>query len=165
MRKLLGVLVVAGWAASLSAADVPELIKKLGSKDNEERRAAAKELGEQAKDAKPAVAALTKALKDDDSFVRRWSADALGKIGPDAKPSLPALVAVLKMVPGGKKKNTDKDADLRIEAATALGHIASASDKDALEALRDLGSGKNLKQNKGLGDAIKKAVQEIEMRK
>jgi HEAT repeat protein len=113
------------------------------------------------------VAPLTAAVKDDatDTDVRRRAVEALGKIGPDAKPSLPALVAVLKMVPGGKKKNTDKDADLRIEAATALGHIASASDKDALEALRDLGSGKNLKQNKGLGDAIKKAVQEIEMRK
>ena len=58
VRKLLGVLVLAGWAASLSAADVSALVKKLGSKDDEERREAAKDLGDLGKDAKPAVAAL-----------------------------------------------------------------------------------------------------------
>src|SRR5262249_39258683 len=112
------------------------------------------------------VAPLAAAVKDaaTDNEVRRRAVEALGKIGPDAKAAIPALVSVLKAAPGGKK-NPDKDADCRVDAATALGHIAAASDKDALDALRDLGAGKDLKKNKTLGDAIKKAVQEIEARK
>jgi HEAT repeat protein len=112
------------------------------------------------------VAPLAAAVKDDatDNEVRRRAVEALGKIGPDAKAAIPALVSVLKAAPGGKK-NPDKDADCRVDAATALGHIAAATDKDALDALRDLGAAKDLKKNKTLGDAIKKAVQEIEARK
>jgi hypothetical protein len=113
------------------------------------------------------VAPLTAAIKDDatDNDVRRRAVEALGKIGPDAKPAIPALLVVLRMAPGAKKKGADKDADFRIEAATALGHIATPGDKEVLETLRDMGGGKDLKKNKNLGDAIKKAVQEIEMRK
>ena len=96
--------------------------------------------------------------------MRRKAISALGNIGPDAKAAIPALVAQVKMA-GGNKKNPVKDGDLRLEAATALGQIASASDKEALDALKELQGGKDLKKNKSLGDAIKAAIKEIEMRK
>ena len=75
---------------------MPDLIRKLSSKDNEVRRAAAKELGESGQEAKAAVKALTKALKDRDLYVRRYSAEALGNIGPViAREATPALAAAL----------------------------------------------------------------------
>jgi HEAT repeat protein len=109
---------------------------------------------------------LTAAIKDDgtDPDVRRKAIDAVGEIGPDAKSAIPALIGALKMA-GGNKKNPNKDTDCRVEAATALGHIATAKDTDALDALKEIGGGKDLKKNKNLGDAIKKAINEIEKRK
>jgi HEAT repeat protein len=126
VRKLLGVLVLAGWAASLSAADVPALVKKLGSKDVEERREAAKELSDLGPEAKPAVSALTTALRDKDSFVRKWSAEALGKIGPDAKESLPALE---KLLDDGKPA-------VRQASAKAMGKMGSSALASLTKALK-----------------------------
>jgi hypothetical protein len=113
------------------------------------------------------VAPLVTAIKDDstDNDVRRKAIESVGKIGPDAKAAIPALIGQLKMTGGGKKKTGDKDIDCRIEAATSLGQIAKADDKEALAALRDIASGKDLKKNKALGDALKTAIKEIEMRK
>jgi HEAT repeat protein len=96
VRKALGLVVLLVGAAAAPAADVPDLIKKLGSKDNEERRDAANQLAEAGKAAKPAVKALTKALKDKDRFVRRYAAQALGNVGPDAKGSIKDLAALLE---------------------------------------------------------------------
>ena len=111
------------------------------------------------------VAPLVTAIKDDstDNDVRRKAIESVGKIGPDAKAAIPALVGQLKMT-GGTKKNPNQDGDFRIEAATSLGQIATADDKEALAALRDLAGGKDLKKNKSLGDALKTAIKEIEMR-
>jgi HEAT repeat protein len=100
VRKVLVVLILACWPLAASAADVSELIKKLGSKDNEVRRSAAEELKELGKEAIPAVQALTAALKDSDRYVRRFSAQALGNIGPDAKSSINGLAGLLD--DGGK---------------------------------------------------------------
>jgi HEAT repeat protein len=129
----------------------------------EAQQAAAGSLG---KMGSSGVTPLVTAIKDDstDNDVRRKAIESAGKIGPDAKAAIPVLVAQLKMT-GGTKKNPNKDGDFRVEAATSLGQIAKADDKEALEALRDLAGGKDLKKNKALSDAIKAAIKEIEMRK
>lgn len=95
MRILLGLSCLIALTLSAPAADVSDLTKKLSSTDNEVRRAAAKDLSELGKDAKPAIASLTKALKDSDRFVRRFAALALGNVGVDAKSAVPALTALL----------------------------------------------------------------------
>jgi HEAT repeat protein len=127
VRKLLGLVLVLGLASATAAADVQDLVKKLESKDNEVRRAAAKDLGEMGKDAAPAVKALIKALKDEDRFVKRWSAEALGKIGPEAKSSIPALTALLE----------DGSQPVRDAAVKALAKMGP----DALDGLKKALSG------------------------
>jgi HEAT repeat protein len=117
VRKVLVAFLLACWPLSASAADVSELIKKLGSKDNEIRRSAAKDLSELGKEAAPAVPALTAALKDSDRYVRRFSAQALGNIGPDAKSSVNGLAALL---------NDDRES-VREAAIKALGKLGSAA--------------------------------------
>lgn len=117
MRKLLGVLCVVVWAIPASAAGVPELVKKLGSSDNEVRRAAAKELSDLGKDARPAIKPLVKALKDEDRFVRRFAAQALGNIGPDAKAAIPALSDL----------TGDDRQQVREAAVKALGQLGDAA--------------------------------------
>src|SRR3954468_9962753 len=96
MRKLFGVVVLfLAAVVSLPAAETDELVQKLKSKDTDERRAAARALGEMGAEAKPASEALLRALKDSDLFVRRFAAEALGKIGPEAKGAVPALTTLI----------------------------------------------------------------------
>src|SRR5262249_32153962 len=111
------------------------------------------------------VASLVAAIKEDatDNDVRRKAVESGGLIGPHANAAHPAPGKAGRS--GGRQKNPNKDADLHLEAATSLGQIATAKDKDALDALQALGGGKDLKKNKNLGDAVKKAIREIEMRK
>ncbi len=157
VRKLLGLLVLLVFA-STAAANVDALIKKLRSTDNEERRAAARELGDLGKDAKPAVKALTAALRDSDRFVRRWSAEALGKIGPDAKDSIPALSKLLNdgsqpvrqaaikalgqmgedAVPALSKALKGTTSDVQESAITSLGKAGPAGVPALSEAIRDV---------------------------
>ena len=94
MRYLLACLAVCLGAFS-ALADVSALVKKLASKDNEQRREAARELGDLGKGAKDALKPLIKALNDRDRFVRRFAAQAIGGIGADAKLAIPALAAAL----------------------------------------------------------------------
>jgi HEAT repeat protein len=118
---LVGVLVIVVCGLPARAADVADLIKKLGSDDSEVRRDAAQQLSELGKDAKPAVAALTKALKDPDRFVRRFAAQALGAIGPDAKSAIPGLGALVR----------DEQKAVRAAAVRALAQMGD----DAVPAL------------------------------
>ncbi len=144
---------------------VPALTAML--RDKKERKEAQEAAaGALAKMGTAGVAPLVAAIKDDatDNDVRRKAIEALGKIGPDAKAGIPTLVAQVKMAGGGKKTGAKPD-DFRLEAAISLGQVATASDKDALEALRELQGGKDLKKNKSLSDAIKSAIKDIEMRK
>jgi HEAT repeat protein len=132
VRTLLGaVLLLACAALSAGAADVDDLIKKLGSKDNEARRAAAKDLGELGKEAKPATKALVKALRDEDRFVRRFAAQALGSIGPDASEAVPGLTALL---------NDDKPAvrEAAVKALARLGPTAVPALMKALSGTADV---------------------------
>jgi HEAT repeat protein len=100
---------------------------------------------------------------DFDITVRRMAAEGLGSMGADAKDALPALVDAVKgVVPKGKK--ADNTNDIRLEAASALGEIATPKDKDALEALKKMNADKGAKKNKPLFDAVNAAVKKIEAR-
>jgi hypothetical protein len=59
----------------------------------------------------------------------------------------------------------DADSDIRLEAADALGNIASASDKDVLEALKAINADKGAKRNKTLFETVNTAIKKIEARK
>jgi len=96
-------------------APVPELVAQLQDKDNDVRRAAARQLGEAGADAREAIPALIRALKDEDAYVRRFAALALGDIRSDPKTVVPALIAVLNK-PGERK-------EVQEAAATALGKL------------------------------------------
>src|SRR5262249_14686809 len=112
------------------------VVLKNGKEKKEVQEAAATALG---KIGKPGVAALGAAVKDAnlEVMVRKAAANALGQIGPDAKDALPALAGVLQPpLPPGKGKSMPTPADIRAEVITALGKIASANDKEAIDALQ-----------------------------
>jgi len=149
--------------ASAEAAELNELMKKLASKDVEQRREAAKELGDLGSEAKDAVPALKKALRDSDLFVRRFSIEALGKIGPDAKAAIPEVALAMndekkevalaaaeglgKMGPDAIKaltsavKDVNKDPQVRKKAALSLGNMGLQA-RGAVPALADVLTGK-----------------------
>jgi HEAT repeat protein len=105
-------------------------------------------------------------VKDSDSDIalRRAAADSLGTLGADAKGAIPALTAALKgEMPKGKKM--DQSNDIRLEAADALGNIATPDDKDVLEAMKAINAEKGAKKNKTLFDTINTAVKKIEARR
>jgi HEAT repeat protein len=174
----LGVVIFA--AASAEAAEVRDLMKKLASKDVEQRREAAKELGDMGAEAKDAVPALKKAVRDSDLFVRRFSIEALGKIGPDAKSAIPEVAlgmndekkevalasaeALGRMGPDAIKpltsavKDTNKDPQVRKKAALSLGNMGLQA-RGAVQTLSDVLTGKisnnktnNKKKGKDLTD-------------
>lgn len=113
--------------AASAHADVDSLIKDLGSKDSDIRRAAARQLGEMGPEAKTAAGALTKSLKDEDVFVRRFAVQALGNLGEDVSGVVPALTTALK------------DSDKRViqAAAEALGKTGAAGVKPLAEIAKD----------------------------
>jgi HEAT repeat protein len=158
---VLGVLGV----ASVQGAEVRDLIAKLNSKDSDQRREAARELGELGSGAKAAVPALTKALRDRDRFVRRYAAEALGNIGADAKDSIPKLVlamndekevslaAVAALGKMGKPaidaltravKDTTKEPAVRAKAAQGLGKLGAEA-RGSVKTLTDVLTGKGPK--------------------
>jgi HEAT repeat protein len=108
--RLIGIVVC---ATAVQAADVGDLVNQLKSDDQEERRAAAKALGEGGAQSKEAVPDLIKALKDRDTFVRRFAAQALGAIGPDAQRAIPALKMTLN----------DSHKEVQEAAVRALGKL------------------------------------------
>lgn len=175
---LTAVLSLAITAAACGADDaVNELVSKLQSSDSDDRRAAAKSLGEMGKDAKGAVAALTRALSDKDLFVSRYAAEALGNIGPDAKAaigrlstlmgderkevSLAAVEAIGKMGAAGVAaltgalKDPNKDPQVRKRAAQGLGEIGLAA-RGAVPTLTDVVMGRIKGAAKPKGKAAKK---------
>lgn len=97
------------------------LVATLKDKDAEVRGAAAVALGRYA-DAQ-AVAGLTAALTDKYDFVRARAAHALGVNGRAAAQAVPQLVTLL---------TSDKDNEVRRQAATSLGLIGERSALPAL---------------------------------
>ncbi|MFZ5832040.1 MAG: HEAT repeat domain-containing protein [Planctomycetota bacterium] len=91
-----------------------ELTPKLQSANAEERRAAAKAVGELGPRAAPAAPALVDLLGDKDRQVRRVACTALGQVQPPADVAVPALKQALK----------DRYLAVRIAAAFALQQIA-----------------------------------------
>ncbi len=75
---------------------VESLIERLKYGGAQERRDAARALGEIGPEAAPAVEALIDALKYEDVRVRRTAAWALGQIGPEAAPAVETLIETLK---------------------------------------------------------------------
>ena len=140
-KTVVGLLIASVLCAGAGAAEkrkkptedtrtVGELVKALGDEIPARRMAAAKALGEKAKDDKTVAPALIAALKDKDWRVRRGATDALAEMGPDAKGAVGALVAALK----------DKDMWVRDGAAVALGKMGPAAEsaaKPLVEAIRD----------------------------
>jgi HEAT repeat protein len=131
-------------------------------KDNKEKKevqeAAATALG---KIGKPGVSALSAAVKDAkmELLVRKAAANALGEIGPDARDALPALTGTLVPKPVQGKKPPDPS-DIRAELVTALGKIAKADDKEAVEALQTVADEKGRSNVKKLASDALKAVKE-----
>ena len=102
---------------------VPALVKSLGDKCWEVRKAAVEALGDIGPAAQEAVPALVDALWDGPS-VRDTVPKALGDIGPAAQATVPALVRALG----------DWSETLQVAAAKALGHIGPAA-QEAVPAL------------------------------
>jgi HEAT repeat protein len=116
MKRLLSLVALLASASLARGADVDELVKQLKNGDSEDRRAAAKSLGEGGAASKAAVPDLINALKDRDMFVRRFAAEALGEIGPDAAPAVRPLTAALD----------DSRKEVQNAAAVALGKLGSS---------------------------------------
>jgi HEAT repeat protein len=64
------------------------------------------------------------------ALLRAAAARSLGAIGPDAKPALPVLTHALR----------DKEAQVSLDAATALAHLGPASVPELINALNDKGA-------------------------
>jgi HEAT repeat protein len=143
---------------------VPALRKAIDDPKKEVQEAAVSALG---KIGLPSVDVLAAVVKDANRLplVRRTAADALQAIGPEAKSAVPTLVLALKGVAGKGKKPIamDRDADVRVEIANALGAIASAGDKDALSALEALTDKKQ--RDRSLKQAATEAIKKIQARK
>ncbi len=110
------------------------------------------------------VDALIAVIKDPNKEpeVRRKALDAIGQMGPNARAAVPALVEALKGGGGGKKKAANPD-DIRMDAAAALGQVASAKDEEALAALSSLAGQKG--KNNALKSAANNAIRKIKARK
>jgi HEAT repeat protein len=136
---------------------VPALRAALNDARKEVQEAAATSLGKIGKDG---LALLTAAVKDGsrEPEVRRKAAEALGAMGPEAKPAMKSLLEALKTSPAGQGKNANP-ADIRVEVVGAIGKIATADDKDAIDALMALTDRKN--RNRSLQSAAQSALVKI----
>lgn len=227
MHKFILSLCVVLASVATSLADVQALLKQMQSKNLDERRAAARSLGDEKTASREVVSALIAGLKDSDFFVQRFSAQSLGKIGPDAREALPmlaelarsktarsevveaaaaalgsmgsaavptlaevlkstsstpamrrqaaeslgkmgkearsALPAMVEATKAPRRRRADPGADIRIEVVTALGEIATASDKVAVERLEAMQEQRIRDRN--LTRAINMALRKIKARK
>jgi HEAT repeat protein len=146
-----------------SALPALEKIVKDPNEKKEVQEAAIVAVGKMGKGSVKLLGAFVKDTNYE-AALRRRAAEALGALGTDARDALPALTEALKgVVPKGKK--LDKDTDIRLEAADALGNIAGPDDKEVLSALKAINAEKGAKKNKTLFDTISTAVKKIEARK
>jgi HEAT repeat protein len=111
------------------------------------------------------VEALIALVKDErkDSSARRQAIDALSQGGKDAHAAVPVLTELVKekpVVKGKNKKNPNAPEDLRVDAANALGTIATPDDKETVEALQSLADKKS-KASGNLKRAANMALRKI----
>ena len=93
---LVGLVSICISGCETQEQEVKKLIKALQHKNSQVRRAAAGKLGEIGEDAKDAVPALTIALQDESRDVRTSAAGALGAIGKSAIDAAPVLIKTLQ---------------------------------------------------------------------
>jgi HEAT repeat protein len=145
-------------------AAVPALKSALNDAKSEVRSEAARALGRLGS---AGVETLADIVRDDkkDPATRRQAIDSLGSLGAAAHSAVPVLIEVVKG-PGAGGKNKKKMApdDLRVNAATALGSLATPDDKDAIETLKALGD-KKAKAPRDLKQAAKTALNQIRRNK
>jgi HEAT repeat protein len=142
-----------------ASSAVRALSAALDDPKKEVKLAAARALG---KLGPSGVETLVSLLKDDnkDSATRRQAIDSLSGLGAEARSAVPVLTELLKeKVAKGKKKQMAPE-DLRTDAATALGTLAKASDKDTIETLEAL-TEKKAKTPRGLRQAANSALKKI----
>src|SRR5947208_135633 len=123
----LGVAVLLVGVASAEAADVPARVKQLSSKDNEERRAAAKELGGLGETGADGVGPLSDLIKDagQEAATRQSALAAVRKMGKAGRRALPAMVVALKSPKGKGNLN-----GLRNDLSKAIGEMATKDDTE-----------------------------------
>jgi HEAT repeat protein len=142
---------------------LPGLKAALDDPRKEVQEAAATALG---KMGRGAVGALMNVIKDAnrETEVRRKAVEALGALGAEARSAVPTLIDGLKMAaPAKDNKNKKKGPnlnDIRAEVALALGSIAAADDKGAIEALQALTDRKQRDRN--LQKAAREALQKLQ---
>jgi PBS lyase HEAT-like repeat len=91
-------------------------------------------------------------------MVRRRAVDALAQAGAAAHSAVPALTDLLK-VPGGPVKKKLPPDELRVDAADALGALATVEDKEAIDTLTALTDKKQ--KNRALKMAANAALRKI----
>jgi HEAT repeat protein len=149
-------------------ADTKPAIAALRNALNDEKQVAEAAVVSLGKIGEKGVPALCAAVKDTtlDPSSRKKAAEALGAMGAAAESAVPALTSVLKSAAKGKGKKKGKtadDDDVRVEAATALGNLATPEDKEAVAALESLlGKGQ---RNRSLRQAASMALRKIKGRK
>jgi HEAT repeat protein len=137
---------------------VPALTEALSDSRKEVQSAAALALG---KVGPSGVETLVGILRDDDKDIltRRQAIDSLSKLGAAAHVAVPVLTELVKENTGKNKKKMTPE-DLRIDAATALGSLATPGDKDTLDTLQAL-TDKKAKTPRGLKQAANMALRKI----
>jgi HEAT repeat protein len=141
-----------------AASAAPALTAALSDSRKEVQNAAARAL---AKIGPSGVTALIGVIRDDakDAMTRRQAIESLSNAGRAAHDAVPALTELLKEKTGKNKKKMAPE-DLRIDAATALGALATADDKDAIETLKAL-TDKKAKTPRGLRQAAQMSLRKI----
>ena len=137
---------------------IPALTAALNDSKQEVQIAAAGALG---KLGPSGIEALIGILKDGskDPTMRRQAVDSLSHAGDGAHAAVPVLTALVKGT-AGKTRGKMAPEELRIDAATALGSIAKASDADTVAALEALVE-KQSKAPRGLKMAANQALRKI----
>ena len=115
----------------LAQGDVIELGQLLSHAKKEERRRAARELGQQGPEAALVIRQLTRALSDEDDQVWFLATSAIADIGPKAKHAIPRLV---KELSGGDVRYSETRSR---HTAYALGQIGPAAIPALTKALAD----------------------------
>lgn len=161
---LLAVLLAPGGCGSNSQkSEVSIYTQQLRDKDAPTRRVAAMNLGRIGVAAEDSTPELLKALKDEDALVRLSAVTALGKVQAQPESTVPALVAIFRSkedglwreaaialsqigspaVPALTEALKDNRADVRLNAALALGRIGAVA-KPSVPPLIELSKDPNL---------------------
>jgi HEAT repeat protein len=143
-------------------AAVPALTAALNDGRREVQTAAAQALG---KVGSSGIATLLGILRDHDkdTATRRQAIDSLVALGKEAHSAVPVLTELVQENTGKNKKKAAPE-DLRIDAATALGSLATSEDKATVETLRAL-TDKKAKTPRGLRQAANRALRDIAKKK